>query len=554
MKFAPKLFVLLLFLLTNVLSACNTNPSPVAKPPESNTNTAAALPSDAQVAKLDTTDQALIKNLARAYYLYKNHSKSIWSEKTRFDQVPLLLVRKGLKDEAQYAYLINYPNPESLPGAKQVTLPAGIVLPPVYRLDNIPNAERLKNVAFFDYFYPINDKDVFMMYYIAESAENPSLVPTSFQWIRYFTHEVLHKLQVENWKTQMGKQGAADYPLVQENVAMMMVENKIILDALSAKTSQDLKEKIQQFLAVRAERIKKWPAVAELDNSLELNEGTARYIEYRLDDIAGEINQNPVNREISAIFSIPPNNIRGYLMFGRYYSLGAALCELLDRLGSDWKPQLEAGKTPYDILSSQISVTDSSGILERARKFYDFSTLLEKADQTVSNMGKAGSDPYTPSSGVEPGETKVVQKNIQKPYQMAAPELLPSYIPESFKLMGSFKYAVSEHQIPELGKMYSPAASDVTVIDYQKGTEMLRISRAPYPGGTLKSWKAQNVIGMPGAKITTIAGVEVQTFEVTGPNGLYSSVTFVLKDELITIEGPVVLDEMQKIVVSILGK
>ncbi len=102
--------------------------------------------------------------------------------------------------------------------------------------------------------------------------------------------------------------------------------------------------------------------------------------------------------------------------------------------------------------------------------------------------------------------------------------------------------------------MYSPTGSDVTVVDYRNGEKQLRINRAAYPGGTFKSWQAQNIIRMPGTKTTTIAGVEAQTVEMNQPDGPYSNIAFVYNDQIIVIEGPVALEEALKVAASMVKK
>ncbi len=334
---------------------------------------------------LDATDKSLFTYLAQAYALFKTDGPRVWSKDFQFDQVPLLLVRTDKAGKAQYAYLVNYPNPQKVAGAEPVTLPDGVNLPPVYRLNEIPNADRLNDALPFDYFYPVNDSQVYMARYYSDASANPTAVPTSFQWIRYLVHEGVHKFQIESWAQPEEQQDQASYPLESDNVALMMLEHKILLDALAADNDQAVQEKVQQFLAVRSERMKKWPTVGAVDNAQELTEGSARYVEFRLDAIAGAANERSVDVELGHIFKLK-DDIRSYLTFGRHYATGAALGLLLDRLGVDWKPQAEKGVTPYDILAAKYAATAPAGLLEKVFTAYNFPTLLSDAARIATQL------------------------------------------------------------------------------------------------------------------------------------------------------------------------
>ena len=520
----------------------------------------------AAAGELDATDKSLFTYLAQTYALFKTDSARIWSKKFQFDQVPLLLVRTDKTNKAQYAYLVNYPNPEKVASAEPVTLPAGVNLPPVYRLSTIPNAERLTDALPFDYFYPVNDNQVYMARYTSDASANPLAVPTSFQWIRYLVHEGVHKFQIESW-TQAEKQpDQASYPLESDSVALMMLEHKILLDALAAKDDGAVQEKVQQFLAVRSERMKKWPTVGAVDNAQELTEGSARYVEFRLDAIAGVANERSVDVELGYIFN-PKEQLRDYLTFGRHYATGAALGLLLDRLGVDWKPQAEKGVTPYDLLAAKYAAAAPAGLLDKVYAAYDYPTLQSDAASIAAQLANPPANgqaaPASPSTGGQSGQAgqaspptggRVAIQPVQKPYTQAAPELLPAYVPAGFTLQGAFRYAVSELSIPQLASLYSPKGNDVTVVDYRNGEKQLRINRAAYPGGTFKSWQAQSIIMMPGMKTTTIAGVEAQTVEMSGSDGPQSVITFVYNDQIIVIEGPVALEEALKVAASMVKK
>ena len=116
-----------------------------------------------------------------------------------------------------------------------------------------------------------------------------------------------------------------------------------------------------------------------LDDDSERNEGTASYVEHR---VAHEAFGRPY----------PP--VSGGSNRVRTYGTGAALGRLLDALGVSWKPRVEAGMTPSDILVSVL--TDDVGLdgygLAHLRKMAREQVQKQRgeAEQALSEAFSAG--------------------------------------------------------------------------------------------------------------------------------------------------------------------
>lgn len=531
---------LLIFVFT--LGACAPAQPTISEAPVSNSTET-----------LDEIDSSLFEQLSKIYQLFAESINQIWTSDYRLDLDPLLLIRVDENGDAQYGYIVNHPEPESFEGAQLVDLPDDLNLPPVYRLNEIPNAKRLENVPFFDFAYPANGTDVYMMKY-TDPDDDPFMSPTNFDWILFFAHEGFHRYQMNAWEIPDSMQDVKNYPLNADNIALIYLENHLLLDALSASDSE-LDDILQQFIAVRSLRIEQWEEVALLDNPQEAAEGTARYIETQISEVASIRSEGQPSMEDYLIISLnTKEHIRDELAFGRFYSTGAALSTLMDRLGRDWKAQIEAGKTQYDVLSEYYKLTDAVTLVEEAKEAYDFPALYENAEETAKIAASEPTDIFGYKEGAPPMGGEVMVESIQKPYLEAPENLVPSYIPDGYDLLGSFVYAISELDFAELGTLYSPTGSDITVVDFsnEDQPEPIRISYADFPNGTLEEWEANNIIGMFGQEIQLINDTEVSTIGVTG--GEFSMATFIHNDQLITIEGSISLEENLKIVISILEK
>lgn len=509
------------------------------------------------IAKYEDIDDGLFAQLSTTFELFRTAADRIWTADYRFDQEPMLYVRTDADGEALYGYLINHPEPESFDGAELVALDEELALPSVYRLDReaLPHPEALANIPYYSFDFPANGTDVFLMKYNDPGTDAHS-APTTFDWAKYVAHEAFHRYQMSCWEhPSESSQDVESYPLDADSIPMIFLETHVLLDGLSAADDEARDTALRRFVAVRSARMEQWDLVRLMDGFQEHGEGTARYLEYRLDDVAGEENNGlSMEQYLEMILSPQSGMVRAELAFGRFYSTGAALCALMDDIGLDWRPLIEAGQTPYDILAAHYGVEDQEALLQQAQAAHDYDALLEIATQVAE---KAASEPSDIFGGAMPSgsEGDEIGGMIQKPYKATPERLTPSYIPIGYKMLGSFQYVASEIEFAPMRSMYSPQGFDVTVIDLSGPNGVIRINRSEFVDGTLEAWRASS-LGMPlGIEEIAVGDTPVLPMDLSGdPSMSYTMTVCVYNDELILVEGPISLDENLKIITGIIGE
>ena len=389
--------ILILLLLSFSLLGCKIDGNKSSSKPNSKTPPTSSIASNA----IDETDKQLFTRTAKLFELFGSQSEKIWNAKYRLDKRPIMYVRhEGGKDK--YAYLINHPKAADLDTSKQVEMPSGVKLPPVYRVTRIPSAEKIAKIENFDFQHSIAGTNTFMMKYnpIGSSIGDPVGAPDSDGWTIFAAHEGFHDFQVEGkyWKEPLNNgQDIAGYPLNAQNISLIMLENAIIIKAMDlVKGNADvslLDISIRQLIAVRQSRINKWADVRLLDLVQEHGEGTARYIERRLGSLLALKDVNLTSSH-SHFLAIPDKRIRENLAFGRFYETGAAICQLLDAKGIEWQVKVEGGTPQYDLLAGHFAMTqleiDTS--LAQAKSEYDFANMQIKAEKYAQTAASEPKD------------------------------------------------------------------------------------------------------------------------------------------------------------------
>ncbi len=439
----------------------------------------------------DELDREMFAQLSAMYATFAEHSAELWTSAYRPDQDQALFVRTDDNDNPLYAYIVNYDNAANLPGAELVET-GYHNLGDVYLLREIPNPKRAENTPFFDFFYPIEDIESFMMKY---KPNDMMMVPNTFDWQLFVAHEGMHRYQMKNWINDTGFT-PGEYNLEAENIALIYLEHKLLISALQAEDATARDTALRQFVAVRAERNARWPETVTVDNAQERGEGMPRYLEYRMETITGE--QSPILQPINASLSVslhPTSGmVREDLSFGRFYATGAALGMLLDELGIEWKSLIEAGQTPYDILAAHYALEDPAALLEVSKNTYAYADLYSTAEQAAAI---AESEPVGDMGGGGGGGAVQIEP-IEKPYEEASAAYSPTYLPEGYNLLGMFSYSVDEIEFPPIAQIYSPDGADITVVDLGNGDQEanIRISRSAY-NGTLADFLISSAIGLP---------------------------------------------------------
>ena len=395
----------------------------------------------------DETDRAVFQSLADLFDRFRHRADEIWTGDYRLDRMPLLLVREeGGRD--RYGFLVNHPRPAALGGVEEA-LPRNLTLPPIYRLDPLPEKNRIAAIPHFDFSVDLGGTGAFVLKYSAEllglsddfasanyefmdepsklleSDEGPvgndreipdeqAAFPEPFpelseedfiaadrrfmaeQWALYLAHEVFHRFQLDNWNEQSGAQDTADYPLDETHLALIMLETAALRAALDARSEAARAERTRLFIAVREERMGRYAEVELLDLPQEQIEGTAKYMEHRLGSLLGfqYVNLQTFTSP-DALMAMPERGIRSHAAFDRFYGTGAALCRLLDAFAVDgWKARVAGGLSPYQLLRDRLAPADAQrgALLSRAKERYRFSNIQDRAKKAAIQAAKEPRD------------------------------------------------------------------------------------------------------------------------------------------------------------------
>jgi hypothetical protein len=381
------------------------SPAATSEPGPIQPATAAPAASEA----FDETDVASFRQLARAIETSKSSSASIWAEAANgkayeFHSMPIYWVRRADDGKNQRGYLFHHPSPKG-ERVQAPVLDELSVLGPAFRYD----AELAKlgdeNFLFTE---TVAGGDSFVFPYRKSSTEeyDPSL-PSSPEFFYLLVHEAFHRYQMVEggWiEDDEGVQDEAGYPLTQENVALALLEHRVLARGLAAKTAAEREEALMQFAAVRGARAKLPEVVVggvnyidKLDANQELIEGTANYAELRFRERAGDLTEAQATDDVVQRLEAPFDtsylatvaDVRMELAFGRFYATGSAIGRLLDAVGQvDWRsacakatPLSASVKARFPALAG--SVLDEK--LAAAKSAHDYAgALVARADALLA--------------------------------------------------------------------------------------------------------------------------------------------------------------------------
>lgn len=328
----------------------------------------------------DETDRQLFERVSNLFGVFKEKSDEIWQESYRLDKMPIIFVRTDGKKDL-YAFILNHPDGDRIKGATEYILPDELNLSTVYKLTDIPDKDEIAKIANFSFDHMLEGTPMYLMKY-TKAETDEFAAPVSHDWTIYLAHEGLHVHQLNQWQEIPGSnQDIAGYPITKEHLALIMLEDAALADAVKDKKES----KVKEFIAIRKTRIKTWNEVRHLDLPQEHMEGTARYIEHRLGSLLNYGITN-LNTFYDQLEQVPEKNIRDIVAFGRFYATGAALCHLLDQMNINWKDEVEKGYPQFNILGDHYNLSDAeiSDLLSKAKKNYNFDNLLLKAEKAAN--------------------------------------------------------------------------------------------------------------------------------------------------------------------------
>ncbi|MFC1522673.1 hypothetical protein ACFL6Y_09715 [Elusimicrobiota bacterium] len=203
-------------------------------------------------------------------------------------------------------------------------------------------------------------------------------------------HERFHVYQhsMESLSAMLANSAAYSYkyPLYDhKNLALAQLEQYTLAETLDSLDSNDLKEKLKDFMAVRLTRYKRYgqPAVM-IETSEEWREGMAEYVDYKAQDHAykNKASIAEIQKRLNTGLQLDQ------MLAWRYYATGAALGYILDKVYDDqWKARVQKGETPWQILSEiePLNIAQRSRRLLKTKIKFDFINILWKSQRKVKN-------------------------------------------------------------------------------------------------------------------------------------------------------------------------
>jgi len=231
-------------------------------------------------------------------------------------------------------------------------------------------------------------------------------------WFAFVVHEAFHQHQRETFASIEGEVEER-YPILDaENTASIVLEMRLLMEALDS-IAFDLRGEAEKqaaaFIAVREQRWRRADEFLErYEKAKELVEGTAKYVEAKsvgllVESCASGGPQSPLapvceetgtvsvedylRQDFEERFeqgTLPPEEVAR----NRIYAVGGTLGLLLDFLGVDWRTQaIEGGRDfSFVALLQKVIGADDARTEERlawARQRYDYASILSASRDQI---------------------------------------------------------------------------------------------------------------------------------------------------------------------------
>ena len=221
------------------------------------------------------------------------------------------------------------------------------------------------------------------------SAEGESS-PATRDYELFAVHEAFHRFQDVERRWQEAVRAIqlpeGRYPRNKRSAALAQLEDRILAQGTGAVSRERALQIVRRFVAVREAREAVSAVVSRHDENQEKFEGVARYVEGTYAQHApGPAVVGGRNRaELTEAWEFAdeePGYVREHLAFGRFYSSGAAVGNLLDRAtgGTAWRTQMaRTRQTPADVAAGVAGGFDRAAALAAAKRQHDFAAIEQQ--------------------------------------------------------------------------------------------------------------------------------------------------------------------------------
>lgn len=372
-------------------------------------------------------DPALISQLDQVWKVIGQPKNPVWPGWDATD-TPVLIYFPGRQE-----LLLNHPKPPE--GFKRYSGPVKSALGPIYlrdgqtmtALDGQNTAVDVGGVRTLMVADTLSTRRQWAESVVASAKGDPAgvkaridggLDPNPYPAFGLFAHEAFHVYQHRRAPKKVPNELAlADYPsLSVENNVGFALEAEFLKAALEAKTKEDATGFLKKWWAARSmRRAKLPPALVEYEDAGEFNEGTAKYVEYRLSqhlesvepldqlwliqgfngfkDLSGQraSMRTQMLRMMSGQMNVNNDPYGASPVRFRLYFSGMAIAAALDLLESKWHDRIfEPAATLAGLLSAELNMKpeELDAEIKRLRSGERFTELVRQKAQ-LEEDGKA---------------------------------------------------------------------------------------------------------------------------------------------------------------------
>lgn len=243
----------------------------------------------------------------------------------------------------------------------------------VYRYDS--QMQEAYNVLFgtdgnqaFDFNFAVGNEKFYIQIYNDDETNAPH------QGVDLSVHENFHAYQ-NNWQEiQSWVQQTPDFPVTQELVELQILCAEIFRGLPNTTTdAATARRLLSQYVAIRSRELAIDPSPGKLIRNMELpqewSEGTAKYLEVMVHRQHFGTDTKIMDY---TLLDIPPQSMKELkesTSFNILYNTGGAAIWLMRELGVTIE-DMEQGKTPYDVASAYLNLSQSEldAALDEAKK------------------------------------------------------------------------------------------------------------------------------------------------------------------------------------------
>lgn len=339
----------------------------------------AAEPDKSSDGTAETIDKLLFSHIKKA----QENSEKVWKG-YKFDTYPMYLVHRAKESAAPTrGFLISS---REVAGAKLIPeADAGGLK--VYRYDaGLSKAQEAlkKGNGVFEFEFDVEGHTHYLQAYTDAEVDRTS----GSSSIELAFHEVFHQFQF-GWTNPDGAVQEEDkYPLTQELLPLQLMTLAISKKMPGVTDTAEIDKYLSMYVAIRTEEIKQDPSpgklVKNMANPQEAAEGSAKYVDFEVSkDLFDKFD---ATYDIGTTASITSKaDARSFFAWGIWYATGAAAIYMLKKKGVDVEAGLKAGKTPFDLATTSLNLTEAqmSASLAAARAEFAFDTTLTEEAKRI---------------------------------------------------------------------------------------------------------------------------------------------------------------------------